>query len=152
MVSFRGSPSRTGGLIGRGGGAGGVGSGVKIIGIPEAVAKLRGVDGYVRLQLGGLAFNAAANMVNRAKENVGKETGNLESGIGMHKVGSYSYEVTAASMDGDVEEKNWYEYAPFVEYGTSNMEGQFFMTRAFADIQPLVNAELKALALKLERL
>jgi len=138
--------------LGKKGGTGGVRSRVRVQGLPQALAKLKGVDSVVRLDLGLLTKGAAEFIEKTAKEFVNKETGNLASGIHAERVASYSWQVIASSMDGTVAEKNWYEYAPFVEYGTSNMEGQFFMTRAHEEVRPLIAAEMVAIKTKLERL
>lgn len=150
-VGFRGAPVRTGGLIGRAGGAGSIRSSVRVYGVPQAIAKMKGVDGAIRLDLGQLMVAAAKFIEKRAKEYVPKLTGNLESGIKLQKIASYSYNVTASSRDGDNPDKNSYEYAPFVEKGTSHMAGRFFMQRAFEDVKPLVAVEMKVLKARIER-
>lgn len=153
MARFIGLPkSINTATLGRGGGSGAIRSQVRILGIPQAIAKLRGVDSVVRLDLGLIMKGAAEFVEKRAKGYVPKITHNLESGIKTRKVASYSYDVTASSRDGDKTSKNWYEYAPFVEKGTSHMAGRFFMARAYEDVKPVVNAELAVLANKLTRL
>jgi len=155
MARFIGLPHRTGaGVLGKTGGSGAITAKVRILGVTQALAKLRGVDSVARLNLGLMMKGAAEFIEKRAKENLAPHhvTGNLESGIKTQKVASYSYNVTASSRDGDVQDKNWYEYAPFVEEGTSHMPGVHFMARAYEDVKPLVAVELKAMASKLERL
>lgn len=156
MVQFRGTPGIAGGPFGKAGSSGGVRAGAKVIGLPAALAKLKGVDSVVRLELGLLMAGAASFIEQRAQENAPEDTGNLKSGIKKNKLASYTWEITASTEQGDVSSKNWYEYAPFQEYGyTANgrhMPGQFFMTRAFEDVRPLVAVELQGLARKLERL
>jgi HK97 gp10 family phage protein len=158
MPRFVGVPKQFGGAIGRRGGTGGFASNVRIIGIPQAIAKLTGVDSVVRLNLGQIAAGASILIERRAKEIVQAEahrTGNLESGIHRERVGPYAHIVVASSMDGSDpggEGKSSYEYAPFVETGTSKMKGIHFMQRAYAEASPLVAVELRALAAKLERL
>lgn len=156
MVRFIGKPRFTGGPIGRGGGVGAVTSRVRVVGVPKALAKLKGVQSVVRLDLGLMTKGAAEHMENLAIQYAPERTGNLKSGIHSEKVASYSYIVVASSRDGEVPEKNTYEYAPFVEYGFHAggrfIPGQFFMTRAYNDTKPLVAIELQALARKLERL
>jgi len=145
MARFIGKPSSS---------AAGVASKVRVLGLPQALAKLKGVDSVVRLDLGLAMKGAAEFMERKAKENLAphRVTGNLEQGIKTQKVASYSYNVTASSMDGSVAEKNWYEYADFVEEGTSFMEGVHFMRDAYEDVKPLIAIELQAIARKLERL
>ena len=155
MTRFIGKPKQFGGIIGRKGGAGGIGANVRVLGIPAAVAKLKGVDSVVRLQLGLLTLAAAEHMAADAREFAPSETGNLRSGIKVEKLAPYNYQVTSSSQDGDDPAgigKNNYEYAPFVEYGTKYMDGFFYMTRAYEEVKPLVAVELKVLAKKLEAL
>lgn len=146
---------RTGGSIGRGGGAGAVRGGVRIYGLPELIAKMNAVDSITRVRVGAMLSAAAVHTQTLAKQYVPKRTTNLETGIIATKLASYTWNVSASSMDGSDpggEYKNDYEYAPFVEYGTSNMEGSFFMTRAFQETKPLVAVELQALAKAIERI
>lgn len=151
-VPFSSSTARTGGLIGKGGGAGNITGGVRVYGVTEALAKLKGVDSVVRLNLGAMLSQAATFVEARAKSYVPVLTGNLQSGIQKQRVASYTWDVTASSQDGGNSDKNWYEYAPFVEGGTSKMAGSFFMARAFDEVKPLVAVELKAMAARLQRL
>lgn len=142
---FRGTPTQLGPR-------GAVGSHVTVVGLPQALAKLTGVDAAARLELGLLMKGAAEFVEKRAKEYVPVETGNLRSGIKATKSASYTYDVTASSKDGEVTDKAEKEYAGFVEFGTSNMEGRFFMTQAFNDVKPLVANELQGIARTLGRL
>lgn len=152
MPRFMGVPKQ----IGTGITGGGVRSGVKIIGIPEAVAKLVNADKVIRLELGALVADAALNMEREAKANINSITGNLEAGTYAQKVGSYSWEVVSSSLEGDNPEKNGKQYAAFVEYGTSTTGTSYpsfaYMRRAYNDVQPLVNAELKILAARISTL
>jgi hypothetical protein len=143
---FRGTPAQLGPR-------GAVGSHVKVLGLPKAVAKLKGVDAAIRLDLGLLMKGAAEFVEKRAQEYVPVVTHNLQHGIKLEKQGSYTYDVTASSRAGDISEKNDKEYAGFVEFGWSgHPEGAFFMTRAFNDARPIVANELQAIARRLERL
>lgn len=135
-----------------GGGVLGSRAGVRVLGLPEAVAKLRGVDSVVRLELGLTMARAAKFMQATAQSLAPYETGNLKSGIKTNKMGPYEHDVTASSLDGTNDEKNGKEYAGFVENGTSVMEGSYFMTRAFDHTVPIVQAEIYALARKIELL
>ncbi len=156
MVQFRGKPTITGGPFGKAGGSGGVRANVRVIGIPQALAKLKGIDSVVRLDLGLLMAGAAAFVERKGTEYAPEDTGNLKSGIKANKLASYTYEVIASTEEGGVSSKNWYEYAPFQEFGyTANgrhMPGRFFMTRAFEDVKPLVAVELEGIARKISRL
>lgn len=146
------------GGAGKGGGVGGVGASVKVMGVPQALAKMTAVSSVVRLNFGQIVSGASILIERRAKEIVSSEasrTGNLGSGIHRERVGPYSWTVVASSMDGSDpggEGKNAYEYAPYVESGTSKMPGIHFMQRAYAEAMPLIAVELKALAKKLEML
>ena len=111
--------------VGRGITGGGVRSGIQIVGIPEAIAKLTTADKVIRLELGQLAADAALNMEREAKNNINSITGNLESGTYAQKVGSYTWEVISSSLEGDNPEKNGKQYAGFVENGTSNMAPRY---------------------------
>lgn len=124
----------------------------KVLGIPEAVAKMEAADRLTKFQLGGMTYRAAASMAARARNNINSETGNLASGTDFHKAGVYSWVVTSSSMEGDNPDKNTKEYAGFVEFGTSKMQPRYFMTRAYQEVRPLVNAELLALKVALESL
>ncbi len=132
--------------------AGGVRSGVQILGIPEAVAKLVSADKVVRLHLGELVADAALNMEREAKDNIHSITGNLKSGTFAQKVGSYSWEVVSSSLAGDNPDKNGKEYAGFVENGTSKMAPRYYMRNAYNEVQPLVNARLRVLAARISTL
>lgn len=142
MARFVGVPKQTGT-------GGGVVSGARIIGVPQAINKLVGVERAARVQLGALASNAAKNIEIQAQNYCPVITGNLKSSIESHQVAPYTWEVTASSLNGDVPEKNGKEYAGFVENGTSQMSPRYFMRRAYNDVQPLVNAEIKAMAARI---
>jgi len=143
MARFIGLPHQTGRSVT---------ANTRVLGVPAAVAKLRGTDAYVRLQLGLLVRNAALGVQAAAKAEVPVETGNLQSGIGVQQIGSYNWQVTASSLDGDNAEKNTKEYAGFVEYGRKGMAGRFFMTQAYQQVRPAVAARLQLLARQIERL
>lgn len=152
MPSVVGFPKTIGkGFAGKKGtGGGAVFSNVQIIGIPEAIRKLTGKAAYAKLQLGLLNRGAAEHMKNLAVEYCPYVTGNLKSGIKVEKNGSFDWTVSASSMEGTVGEKNWYEYAHFVENGTSKMAPRFFMQRAWVETRPLVDVELALLAKRIE--
>lgn len=116
--------------IGQTGARGGVAGGFKVLGIPEAVAKLQGVDRLARIYLGIQMRVAAEVTAKAAQSNIHSITGNLASGTKATKLGPYTWEVTSSSKDGNVTEKNYKEYAGFVNYGWGNTPGQFYMERA----------------------
>lgn len=128
------------------GGSGSVSANIRIIGIPEAIRKMTGKLAETKLSLGALNRNAAEHMKNLAVDFCPVVTGNLKSGIHVEKQGVYDWLVVASSMDGGVAEKNWYEYAGFVENGTSAMAPRFFMRRAYNETQPMVAVGLAAIA------
>lgn len=127
----------------------GIGGGVQVIGVDELIAKLIRMRAFARLETGYLTMRAAIMVQQEAKSRVPIESGNLQSGIGIGKLGSYTWEVSAASTAGSVPEKNNKEYAAFVEFGTSKMAARPFMRPAYAAVLPLVNAQLKALGERL---
>jgi HK97 gp10 family phage protein len=129
----------------------GVGGGVRVLGVPEAIAKLRGVDSVVRLRLGAMMAGAAIHLQAAAKGNIHNVSGNLGEGVQVQKLASYTWDVSASSLQGSVPYKNSKEYAPFVEFGTSKMEPRFFFSRAVDQTIPLVEAELQLLAAQISR-
>jgi HK97 gp10 family phage protein len=143
MARFIGLPKQTGRSVG---------ASVQILGIPEAVAKLQAVDVMAARDLGLMLYRSAQMVYSKAKGNVPVESGNLRSGINLNRNGAYLWEVTASSLDGDDPDKNTKEYAAFVEFGTSKMAPRYFMTQAYQDTRPLVNAQLVALAARIEAL
>jgi HK97 gp10 family phage protein len=130
-------------------------SNVRILGVKEALVKLKLVSSTARLELGLLNAGAAKHMENLAKEYVPVITGNLRSSIHSAKLGPYNWEVIAASTEGtdpSGEGKNQKEYAGFVEFGTSKMAPRFFMNRAYQDTRAIAVADLKLIAARIERL
>lgn len=126
---------------------------VKVYGVPETVAKLKGIGSRAALELGHMNYRAAQIMFTTAVETVPVKTGNLKSGIKIAKVGAYNWAVTAASQDGTDPAglgKNAKEYANFVEFGTRKMAGRFFMRAGFHRAAEYVAAETKAIAKRLE--
>lgn len=142
MVQIRGVPKQTGPR-------GGVAAGVTIVGIPECIAKLQGVDAVVRLNLGAAVAGMAIRMEADAKANVPVVSGDLQRGIQMAKVGPYGYEVTASSLDGGADK----EYAGFVEFGWSgHPEPEHFMLKAYQSAREGLAADLAILAKAIEAL
>jgi HK97 gp10 family phage protein len=122
------------------------------------VAQFKGIGSFVGLKTGHTTYEIAQYVQQRAKDYVPIITGNLQSGILIAKGGRYDWEVTASSLDGDGGQvrsdgsaaKNSYEYADFVEFGTSKMAPRRFMSRAFSDGRIVANAKLVQLARELE--
>ena len=131
---------------------GGVVGGFTIIGLPEVIAKLEGVGRVCRIYLGVIMRENAMLLESQARANIHSLTGNLASGTKAHKLGPYTWEVSSSSLDGDVSSKNTKEYAGFVENGTQYMEGQFYMQRAYDQVQVTLAASVKALAEAINRL
>lgn len=121
----------------------------KVIGAPELIAKFRAINQIAARDLGLIMFRSAQFMVKTAIANCPVITGNLASSIKAGKLGVYSWEVTASSLEGNIPEKNTKEYANFVEEGTSKMAGRWFMKRAFAATEPFTNSQVAILAAKL---
>lgn len=136
----------------------GVVSNVRVFGVEECLIKLGLVNKVARIHLGYLAHASAENVAERARENIYKpgNTGNLASGTKAEQEGPYMWTVTSSSMEGDVAEKNSYEYASYVEFGTSTTGTDYpsfaYMTRAYNETLPEVVAALKIIGETLERL
>lgn len=137
MPRFYGVPKASGGAVV---------ANVRIVGIPEAIRALTGKDAEAKLSLGALNRTAALAIEAKAKAYCPVITGNLQSSIHSEKMGVYDWEVVASSLEGDIAEKNWYEYAVFVENGTSAMAPRYFMRRAYEEVQPTVALGLAAIA------
>lgn len=143
--------SSSGGAV-RGGRVGTGGISVRIIGVPELIAKLTAINRVARIGLGKLNHEAANGIVERAQAGVNSITGNLASGIKATQSGPYSWEVTASSRDGNVGEKNSKEYAGYVEYGTSKMSARPYLRPAVTGARPVIVAGLTAIARWIEAL
>lgn len=137
-------------------GARGVGGGVRVLGVEECLIKLGLVNKVARIHLGYLVHKAAEDIAEQARENIHDVTGNLSSGTKAAPAGPYHWTVTSSSMAGDVAGKNNYEYAGYVEFGTSKTGHDFpsfaYMTRAYQAELPDIAAGLKVIGSMLERL
>lgn len=122
---------------------------VEVLGAPEVIAKFRAISQIAARDLGYIMYRSAIFCKEAAVSNCPVVTGNLASSIKESKMGVYSWEVTASSLEGSVPEKNSKEYASFVEYGTSRMGGRFYMRAAYNATVPFTNAQVAALAAKL---
>lgn len=136
----------SGGAVVRGGRVGTGGISVRILGIPELIAKLTAINRIARIGLGQLNHETADNVVKAAQGNIHSITGNLASGVKAEQSGPYNWNVTASSRDGNVGEKNTKEYAGYVEYGTSKMSARPYLRPAVQQARPGVIAGLTALA------
>lgn len=147
MARFYGVPKSAGA-------GGGVVSNVRIVGIPQLIAKLNLVANIARLEMGLTCSGAAHHMEALAKAKVPVVTGNLQSGIKTTKgAGPYNYEVSASSLEGNVAGKNTKEYAGYVEFGWSgHPTPEHFMTSAYEETRPIVYSDLQIIAAKLMRL
>lgn len=132
-----------------GGGGATVGR-ITVLGVPEAIAKLTGVGKIARISLGVITRESAQHMAERAKANIHSVSGNLASGTYATQLGPYTWQVVSSSMEGDIAGKNDYEYADFVEFGTSKMEPRAYMTRAYEETRPETLAAVVALAAAIE--
>jgi hypothetical protein len=114
------------------------------------------VDRVARLELGQILAGGAIVMERTAKEKVHKVSHNLETGIKMAHPAPYTYFVTASSMEGEDptgEGKNTKEYAGYEEFGWSGLPGGHpYMRPAFEYVKPIILADLRWFAKKIERL
>lgn len=145
MARIYGVPKQTSGF--------GISANVRVVGIPQLLAKLRLVGSVARLELGLMNAGAAQMMFRLAQAYCPVRTGNLRSGIKVGKLGSYSWQVSAASTDGGVGGKNNKEYAAFVENGWSgHPQGAFFMRRAWDETSVVARSDLQIIARKIQSL
>lgn len=155
MARFIGKPTPTIGLARRGMASGSVKANVKVLGLDVLIAKLAQINIIARAELGLLTAGAAKHMEQAAKNNIHSVTGNLVSGVYSVRVAPYTWTVIASSMAGDDPAgvgKNSYEYAAWVEFGTSKMPGRFYMARAYNETRPLVISGLKQTAMRIQAL
>jgi hypothetical protein len=125
----------------------------RVLGVPETLIKLGLVNKIARVELGFLTGEVARRIAATAKENINNITGNLESGTYAEKGKTpYTWYIVSSSMAGNNPEKNYYEYAGYVEFGTSKMAPRMYMTRAYRTHLPDAVAGLKAIGAHLERL
>lgn len=145
MARVIGLPKQTGAR-------GGVLGGVQVLGVREAIAALVGAGRIARISVGLLVHNSAESMAQRARDNIHDISGNLSSGTRAEQTGPYQWSVISSSLEGDVSEKNEKEYAGFVEFGTTKMAPRYYMTRAYQETRPEVDAQLKVIAAEISRL
>lgn len=137
---------------------------VKIVGVPQAIAKLRLLGSVAARDTGLIVFRAAQRTKTRAQEIVHSSgnpystdyayTNALRDGIKLAAggraggLGSYTQMVTASSTDGGADR----EYAAFEEFGTYKAPAHPYLQPAAAEQGAVMAAELRALAYRLERL
>lgn len=151
------------GIFGKHGGV--LSARVKILGVPEAIAKLRLVGSVAGRGAGLIVRNSAYDVRDQARENVHSSsnpysgdydyTDNLKSGIQVSGkggraggLGTYTQVVTASSRAGGADR----EYASFEEQGTSKAPAHPYLRPALYSEVPKTAAALKGLAATLERL
>jgi HK97 gp10 family phage protein len=131
------------------------GSGVKVFGVAELLAKLEGINRIARIHV-GFMMGAAAEFIKVAAIAAAPErTGNLKTSILASKVGPYTWKVVADTTTGSDpggEGKNAYEYAGYVEYGTSRTPAQPFMAPAVKAGEAEIAVSLRALAAEIQAL
>lgn len=143
-------------------GSGSLRGGIKVLGVPQAIRKLKLVGSVAGRDTGYIVYSTAQAIERLAQEIVhspshpgpaGPGEGHLQQGIKAHKVGLYDWAVTASSKDGGADD----EYAGYEEFGAHTQDGapyggHPYLRPAFAASVPRAKVKLKALALKLERL
>jgi HK97 gp10 family phage protein len=131
------------------------GGGVQVVGVPELIAKLNAMNTIARVEVGYMMSQAAAFITMAAIDFAPERTGNLKTSIQPAKIGPYTWVIVADTTTGSdpgQESKNSYEYAGYVEYGTSRTPAQPFMAPAVQLGNAEVAASLAALASRLNRL
>lgn len=131
------------------------GGGVQVFGAKEIAAKLAKINKVARIYVGYYVGDAALTITTAAIDLAPMRTGNLKTSIHPAKLGSYdwiAYADTTTGTDPGGEGKNTYDYAGFVEFGTSRTPAQPFMRPATAIGLTKLRAELQVLARALEKL
>jgi hypothetical protein len=154
---------RTGGGVGYSrSGTGGISTNVKVIGVPNAIRKLKLVGSVAGRDTGYIIYTTALGIQELAQDIVhspshpgpaGPGEGHLQKGIRAIKVGKYDWIVTASSVEGGADD----EYAGYEEFGATTKGGapyggHPYMRPAAAAALPNARLKLAALARKLERL
>lgn len=138
---------------------------VTVLGVKEAIAKLKLVGSVAGREVGLVVRNSAYDVRDQARTNVHsssnpysgeyKYTDHLKNGIEVSGkggraggLGSYTQIVTASSRAGGAEK----EYAMFEEQGTSSAPAHPYLRPALYAEVPKTVAKLKVLAATLERL
>lgn len=125
---------------------------VKVYGLSELLAKLEAINLVARIQVGFSMAAAAEEILKLAIDNAPHATGNLEGSGKVQHVGPYTHLVAFNTTWGPVGEKNNIDYAGYVEFGTSQQDGQPFLQPAMEAVIPMVNADLVRIAAMIEAL
>jgi len=128
---------------------------IRVLGVEELVAKLYAINRIANLRVGVALAHAAHEIEQNAIDNAPEETGNLKTSIHASKLGVNSWQViadTTTGTDPGGEGKNSYEYAGYVEYGTSRTPAQPFMGPAVEDGQNTLWLDLQEIAAAIEAL
>jgi HK97 gp10 family phage protein len=129
--------------------------GVKVLGVEELLAKLVRINTIARLEVGFLMKGAAKYLEETAIEMAPIRTGNLKTSIHATQVAPYTHIVRADTRTGSDpggEGKSSYEYAGYVEFGTSKMDARPFMQPAVQETVPFIYSGLQAIAARIEAL
>lgn len=143
-------------------GTGRIAGGVKVLGVPRAIGKLKLVGQVAGRETGRITYVTAIGIQKSAQEFVhspshpgpaGPGEGHLQKGIKATKAGRYNWVVTASSVDGGADK----EYAGYEEFGAHTEAGapyggHPYMRPAFAAQVPQARAKMHVLARKLESL
>jgi HK97 gp10 family phage protein len=138
---------------------------IKVIGVPQAIAKLKLVGSVAGREVGFVVRSSAVGVVDKARANVHSSsniysedyayTDNLKYGIQVTATGGragglgvYTQAVSASSRAGGADR----EYAQFEEEGTSDTPAHPYLRPALNQQVPETAALLKVMAATLERL
>lgn len=121
---------------------------VTVLGVKEAIAKLRLAGSVTALGVGKMTMDTAKRIATRMKQEVPVVSGDLQRGISYTKRGLYDWEVTASSVAGGSDR----EYASYVEYGTYKMAPRPYMRPALSEGRQGLLEGLRNLAVTVERL
>lgn len=129
-------------------GAGAFGT-VQVLGVPAAIAKFKLVGSVAGRETGLIVYRSAFETAALARSTVHVVSGHLQRGIQAVKLGTYSWAVSASSVDGGADK----EYAAYEEFGWSGLPGGHpYLRPAFAVQQGAVRVKLELLARRLEAL
>lgn len=130
---------------------GGVTGGIRVVGLPELIAKLKLVGQVAQRDLGLILYRGAQTSKTAAQAAAPVKTGVLKRGHRLEKAGPYTWNLVV-----DTEEAGR-SYAGYQEFGYHDRggnwhEGRGFVRAGVAEGNAQVQGELVALARKLEML